>query len=287
MEEVMNRFATVVMTRQRTWMLTGISVALFVLLSWIFADGLFRGPLWNAEDWVSSPLITYLLIGVIVLVGWYQVRSLPEEGVSLSLPGTSMTPGQVEDPISWRLLLGNVFFALFWLPVRFFVGRDWLSAGWHKVVDPEWTQSGVALQSYWERAAAIPESGRPPITYDWFRQFLQYMLDNGWYTWFAKLIAWGEVLVGLGLLVGALVGIAAFFGTVMNFSFMLAGSASSNPVLFGLAVFLVLAWKVAGFWGLDRWLLGMLGTPWQRGALLGGEPIEQGRAAGKLRPQHG
>ena len=276
-----------VMTRQRTWMLTAISVALFVLLSWIFADGLFRGPLWNAEDWVSSPLITYLLIGVIVLVGWYQVRSLPEEGVSLSLPGTSMTPGQVEDPISWRLLLGNVFFALFWLPVRFFVGRDWLSAGWHKVVDPEWTQSGVALQSYWERAAAIPESGRPPITYDWFRQFLQYMLDNGWYTWFAKLIAWGEVLVGLGLLVGALVGIAAFFGTVMNFSFMLAGSASSNPVLFGLAVFLVLAWKVAGFWGLDRWLLPMLGTPWQRGALLGGEPVDQDRAAGNLRPQHG
>ena len=287
MEEVINRFATVVMTRQRTWMLTAISVALFVLLSWIFADGLFRGPLWNAEDWVSSPLITYLLIGVIVLVGWYQVRSLPEEGVSLSLPGTSMTPGQVEDPISWRLLLGNVFFALFWLPVRFFVGRDWLSAGWHKVVDPEWTQSGVALQSYWERAAAIPESGRPPITYDWFRQFLQYMLDNGWYTWFAKLIAWGEVLVGLGLLVGALVGIAAFFGTVMNFSFMLAGSASSNPVLFGLAVFLVLAWKVAGFWGLDRWLLPMLGTPWQRGALLGGEPVDQDRAAGNLRPQHG
>ena len=276
-----------VMTRQRTWMLTAISVALFVLLSWIFADGLFSAPLWNGEDWVSSPLVTYLLIGVIVLVGWYQARNLPEEGVSLSQPGTSMTPGQVEDPVSWRLLLGNVFFALFWLPVRFFVGRDWLSAGWHKVTDPEWTQSGTALQAYWERAAAIPESGRPPITYDWFRQFLQYMLDNGWYTWFAKLIAWGEVLVGLGLLVGALVGIAAIFGTVMNFSFMLAGSASSNPVLFGLAVFLVLAWKVAGYWGLDRWLLPMLGTPWQHGARLGGGLIEQERAVGHLIPRHG
>ncbi len=283
----MNGKRAFVMTRQRTWMLTAISVALFVLLSGIFADGLFSASLWNGEDWVSSPLVTYLLIGVIVLLGWYQARSLPEEGVSLIQPGASMTPGQVEDPVSWRLLLGNVFFAPFWLPVRFFVGRDWLSAGWHKVVDPEWTQSGVALQSYWERAAAIPEAGRPPITYDWFRQFLQYMLDNGWYTWFAKLIAWGEVLVALGLLVGALVGIAAFFGTVMNFSFMLAGSASSNPVLFGLAVFLVLAWKVAGFWGLDLWLLPVLGTPWQRGALLGGTSIEQERAAGSLRPQHG
>jgi thiosulfate dehydrogenase (quinone) large subunit len=283
----MNGKRTFVMTRQRTWMLTAISVALFVLLSWIFADGLFSAPLWNGEDWVSSPLVTYLLIGVIVLVGWYQARNLPEEGVSLSQPRTSMTPGQVEDPVSWRLMLGNVFFALFWLPVRFFVGRDWLSAGWHKVTDPEWTQSGAALQSYWERAAAIPEQGRPPITYDWFRQFLQYMLDNGWYTWFAKLIAWGEVLVGVGLLVGALVGIAAIFGTVMNFSFMLAGSASSNPVLFGLAVFLVLAWKVAGYWGLDRWLLPILGTPWQRGALAGRASIEDGCAPGNLRPQHG
>ena len=283
----MNGKRAFVMTRQRTWMLTAISVALFVLLSWIFADGLFSAPLWNSEDWVSSPLVTYLLIGVIVLVGWYQARSLPEQGVSLSLTGASLTPGQVEDPVGWRLLLGNVFFALFWLPVRFFVGRDWLSAGWHKVVDPEWTQSGAALQAYWERAVAIPEQGRPPITYDWFRQFLQYMLDNGWCTWFAKLVAWGEVLVGLGLLVGALVGIAAFFGTLMNFSFMLAGSASTNPVLFGLAVFLVLAWKVAGFWGLDRWLLPILGTPWQRGALRSGDQIEEERAAANLRPQHG
>lgn len=90
------------------------------------------------------------------------------------------------------------------------------------------------------------------------------MLDNGWYSWFAQLVAWGEVLVGLGLIVGALVGLTAFFGTFMNFSYMLAGSASTNPVLFGLAVLLVLAWKVGGHWGLDRWLLPLLGTPWAR-----------------------
>jgi thiosulfate dehydrogenase [quinone] large subunit len=183
--------------------------------------------------------------------------------------------------------LGNVFLALAWLPVRFFVGRDWLSAGWHKVTDPEWTQGGTALQSYWERAVAIPEQGRPAITYDWFRQVLQFMLDNGWYTWFAKLIAWGELLVGLGLVVGALVGIAAVFGTVMNFSFMLAGSASTNPVLFGLAVFLVLAWKVAGFWGLDRWLLAAVGTPWQPGARPSGASPDPELPVGELLPVRG
>ena len=283
----MNRKTTVVMTRERTWILTAVSVALFIVLSWIFADGLLAPPLWNGEDWISSSSITYLLILTIILAGWRQVQSIPADGIPLQPESSSMTPGQVDDPVGWRLLMGNVFLSLFWLPVRFFVGRDWFSAGWHKVGDPEWTQAGAALQSYWERAVAIPEQGRPPITYDWFRQFLQYMLDNGWYTWFAKLIAWGELLVGLGLLVGALVGIAAVSGTIMNFSFLLAGSASTNPVLFGLAVFLVLAWKVAGFWGLDRWLLPALGTPWNRGALPGSDRPVAERTAGDLPTRRG
>jgi thiosulfate dehydrogenase [quinone] large subunit len=160
--------------------------------------------------------------------------------------------------------MGNIYFSLFWLPFRFYVGREWFTHGWDKLGDPGWMDGGTALQGFWQSAVAIPEEGRPPITYDWFRQFLQYMLDHGWYTWFAKLVVWGEILVAVGLLVGALVGLSAFFGTLMNFSYMLAGSAATNPVLFGLGVFLVLAWKVAGHWGLDRWILPALGTPWAR-----------------------
>ena len=190
-------------------------------------------------------------------------HTIPGRGIPLRVENT-LTPGQANDPVGWRLLMGNVYFALFWLPLRFFVGREWFTEGARKVTNPEWMDSGAALRGFWERAVAVPEGERPPITYAWFRQFLQYMLDNGWYTWFAKLIAWGEVLVGLALLVGALVGLSAFFGTFMNFNYMLAGSSSTNPVLFGLAIFLVLAWKVGGHWGLDRWLLPALGTRWAR-----------------------
>jgi thiosulfate dehydrogenase (quinone) large subunit len=269
----MERSRTFLMTRERTWMLTAVAVVVLVLLSWLFADGLLIGPLWNGEDWMSSPLITYLMIVLIVAAGWYQAQRIPESGIELRLGSATMTPGQVDDPIRWQLLLGNIFFALFWLPFRFFVGREWFSAGMHKVTDPAWTDGGAAVRGFWERAVTVPAEGRPPITYDWYRQLLQYMLDNNWNTFFGPLIAWGELLVGVGLLVGALVGIAAFFGTVMNVSFMLAGTASSNPVLFGLGVFLVLAWKVAGFWGLDRWLLPALGTPWDRvAARTGGGP---------------
>jgi thiosulfate dehydrogenase [quinone] large subunit len=60
------------------------------------------------------------------------------------------------------------------------------------------------------------------------------------------------------------VGIAAFGGLLMNMAFLLAGTVSTNPGLALLGVLLVLAWKNAGYIGLDRFLLPLLGTPWQR-----------------------
>jgi thiosulfate dehydrogenase [quinone] large subunit len=253
------------MTLRGTYILTAVSAAIFILLCWIFADGLFTENWWSRDDIATSAIWTYVLLALIVGSGLVQARRLPDEGVQI-LPSSTETTGQVDDPSLWKLLMGNVYFAIFWLPIRFFVGREWLSAGEHKLRDSAWMDTGEALQGYWQSAVAVPEPpGRPRITYDWFRELLQYMLDHEWYTWFAKVVAIGEFLIGLGLVVGALVGMAAFFGTFMNFNFLLAGTASTNPVLFGLGVFLVLAWKVAGFWGLDRWLLPAFGAPWSPG----------------------
>jgi thiosulfate dehydrogenase [quinone] large subunit len=75
---------------------------------------------------------------------------------------------------------------------------------------------------------------------------------------------WGETLIGIALIVGALTGIAAFFGATMNWNFIMAGSASTNGFLLVLAMLIILAWKNAGWLGLDRWLLPLLGTPWYR-----------------------
>lgn len=140
---------------------------------------------------------------------------------------------------------------------------QWFEAGLHKVEDPGWTQTGEALKGFWEHAVAIPDAGRPAITFDWYRSFLQGMLDSGAYTWFAKLVAFGELFIGIALIIGAFVGIAAFFGAFMNWNFVMAGSASSNGLLLVLAVFLILAWKVAGYYGADYYLLRKLGTPWE------------------------
>jgi thiosulfate dehydrogenase [quinone] large subunit len=83
----------------------------------------------------------------------------------------------------------------------------------------------------------------------------------------------GEIAVGLGLILGMFTGIAAFFGTLMNSSYLLAGTVSINPILFALCSFLVLAWKTAGWWGIDRWLLPALGTPWEGPAEIAAGPL--------------
>jgi thiosulfate dehydrogenase [quinone] large subunit len=87
-----------------------------------------------------------------------------------------------------------------------------------------------------------------------------------WYTWFAKVVAWGELLIGLGILLGGLIGFAAFFALLMNCSFLFAGSTSSNPILIMLEVVLPFGWRVAGWWGVDHYLLPRVGTPWSRPA---------------------
>ena len=75
---------------------------------------------------------------------------------------------------------------------------------------------------------------------------------TSWYAWFLEntvlpnakvfgfMVAYGELLVGLGLVVGLLTGIAAFFGGLMNVSFLFAGTVSTNPLLFVFATWLVM-----------------------------------------------
>ncbi len=171
---------------------------------------------------------------------------------------------EVEGPAFARYLFSNTRAGLFWLPIRIFVGFEWLLAGWEKLSGSGWTDGGSALLGYWQSAVAIPQTGRPSITFEWYRSFLQILIDNHAQGWFGWLIALGETAVGIGILVGALVGIAAFFGATMNMSYMLAGSSSTNPILFALTVGLMLAWRVAGYYGVDRYLLPRLGVPWNR-----------------------
>jgi thiosulfate dehydrogenase [quinone] large subunit len=214
---------------------------------------------WMVNPWVEVPdalggivsAAFWVLAIVLVITLYMDARQDPDSGKV-----------EIEGPAITRFLTSNSRAGLVWLPIRLFLGFAWLEAGWHKFSGTGWMDGGAALAGFWKNAVAIPDQGHAAITYDWYRTFLQTLLDNNAQTWFAPLITFGEMAVGLGLIFGVLTGFAAFFGSTMNMSFMLAGSASTNPIMFALAIGVILSWKVAGYYGVDRYLLPFLGTPW-------------------------
>jgi thiosulfate dehydrogenase [quinone] large subunit len=188
---------------------------------------------------------------------------------------------QVPEPPLARFLFADTRLAPLWMVVRLYVGYEWLAAGWGKLHDPAgvWVgaRAGAAVAGFIQGALGKTGGAHPDVT-GWYATFLREVaLPNA--TLFSYVVTFGELLVGLALLVGLLTGIAAFFGGVMNASYLLAGTVSTNPVLFILSTWLVLAWRVAGHWGLDRWALPLLGVPGQPGPLFrhGGAPAVESR----------
>jgi thiosulfate dehydrogenase [quinone] large subunit len=168
----------------------------------------------------------------------------------------------LHDPPIAQFLFSDIRFSIVWLVVRVLLGWAWLEPGLSKLGDPAWMQTGEALKGFWTNAVQVPTTGRPLIAFDWYRNFIQSMLDAGSYVWFAKLVAIGECLVGIALILGLFVGLVAFLGAFLNWNYIMAGSASSNGLLGLGAVLLILAWKTAGYYGLDRFILPRLGTTW-------------------------
>lgn len=154
-----------------------------------------------------------------------------------------------------RFLFSDTRMAWLWLLARVYVGWIWLEAGWGKINNPVWVgdQAGVAVTGFLNGALAKTAGAHPDVS-SWYAWFINNVaLGNA--TIFSYLVAYGEVAVGLALIVGFMTGIAAFFGALMNFNFLFAGTVSINPLLVLLEIFLILAWRTAGWWGLDRWFL--------------------------------
>jgi thiosulfate dehydrogenase (quinone) large subunit len=64
-------------------------------------------------------------------------------------------------------------------------------------------QTGETLKAFWENGVKGFQGGRPNIAFDWYRTFIQSMLDAQAYTWFSKVVAFGELTVGILLILGA------------------------------------------------------------------------------------
>jgi hypothetical protein len=53
----------------------------------------------------------------------------------------------LEEPPLARVLFGDTRLAWLWLPLRIFLGWEWLEAGLHKFSDPAWMNGGTALRN--------------------------------------------------------------------------------------------------------------------------------------------
>ena len=162
-----------------------------------------------------------------------------------------MTPEQFQEPHWARFLFASRSAAWLWLVVRLYLAYVWLPAGWEKISSGKWLfGDGASVAGLVGKVIADP--GTP----SWYASFLTSVVQPN-AGLFATLVALGEFAVGLGLLVGLLTGIAAFFGVFMNANYVLSGVLSSNPVMIVLGALVMLAWRNAGWIGLDRWLI-----PW-------------------------
>lgn len=201
-------------------------------------------------------------------------------------------PVYFEEPAFARWLFGSSTAAWIWLVARLWLGWEWLQSGWGKVFggnitlrfwdwgEPTysltgdenigWIRSsgdvgiGDSVAGFAANAVESAEGPHPDVAYGWYVEFLEWVRDTA-HPWLGPLVAIGELAIGVLLIIGLFTGIVAALGAVLNFSFVFAGSAGVNPAMILVSLLIVLAWRNAGWYGLDRWVLPALGTPWQRG----------------------
>jgi thiosulfate dehydrogenase [quinone] large subunit len=162
-----------------------------------------------------------------------------------------MTPEQFQEPRWARFLFASTTAAWLWLVVRLYMAYVYLPASWSKITSGKWLfGDGAPIQGLVGGAVSSEDT---PSWYVWFLQNI--VQPNAGL--FATLVALGEFAIGLGLLVGLLTGIAGFFALFVNGNFVLAGVLGSNPALVVLGLLIALAWRNAGWIGLDRWFI-----PW-------------------------
>src|SRR5690554_7632469 len=93
--------------------------------------------------------------------------------------------------------------------LRVYLGWQWLTAGWGKVT------GGFDAGGF---LTGVVNNETVMATYPTYHAFIEnFALPNAGV--FSFMVAWGEVLIGLGLLLGVLTTAAAFFGIMMNFAF--------------------------------------------------------------------
>ncbi len=154
--------------------------------------------------------------------------------------------------------------ALVWLIARLWLGYEWLMHGIEKVVGPgaaRWVgaDAGTGVAGFLKGAIAkspLAENFDPtktphPAVAEWYATLARdVFLPNA--TLFSYLVAYGELLVGVALIVGIFSRFSGLMAAVMAPAFLLAGSTSGGlPILLTVALAVTMAGSTVGYYGLD------------------------------------
>lgn len=131
--------------------------------------------------------------------------------------------------------------------IRVYLGYAWLTAGWDKAM-------GGFDASGFIQGAIANSGGENPTVQAWWGVFLEKVALPFGGT-FSFVVAWGEVLVGIALILGVFTSFSALMGIIMNFAFLFSGTVSTNAQMVVLTVFVLVAGFNAGRYGLDRWVI--------------------------------
>jgi thiosulfate dehydrogenase (quinone) large subunit len=132
--------------------------------------------------------------------------------------------------------------------LRVYLGYTWVMAGWGKITGGQFDASGFL------QGALAKATGENPVVQGWWAVFLENVAIPNVEA-FNFLVPWGELLVGLGLLIGCFTKTAVFFGIAMNFSYMFSGTTSTNPQLVLLSMFILVSAMNAGRYGVDGMIM--------------------------------
>ncbi len=127
--------------------------------------------------------------------------------------------------------------------LRVYIGIQWIQNAMNKLLNG------------FDSSGMINGALNGSSSYPWFQDFLHLTTGGGEnVTFFNILVPWAQLAIGLGLIFGTFTLAAAFFGLLMNTTFILSGVVSENPTYIVIQLLILLGGFNAAKIGLDYWI---------------------------------
>lgn len=168
-----------------------------------------------------------------------------------------------------KQFLQNKYVAIGWTLIRLWLGWKWITFGWQKITTGF---DGSTYMGYFAQGAN-PAEGSATVT-AWYGAFLNNIVlpASGVFNF---LLMWGELFVGIALILGLFTSLGLYGSAFLNLNILLAGQVGSGGigvVMYTTAIILLFAGPAVRMYGVDRWALPWLKTKFGKNKSRGKQP---------------